>query len=445
MLNYPAEILDGTKSTTVWIRSLSRQELHAVIQDKEIPSELLPELARNIPAKFLYNLACHKKLQPNLRVTILRRIFKADASQLKNEAKMDAYNSILKLRGWSEKELQITRSYIQEVTKLLKNKKKKAKKAKVKREPKVAAAVKVVERRYVRPVPLPLPDSTLSNVAKYLDYHRAKALWQARSQIADIEFSQNLACSMFDQAVSEFPALARKATSTLSMEDLLSFRIELNQGLHKPASSEDMQDFVNGYKVKMRGEFASAFLTHFDADRDKNEVLYELMVRACAFSEEDRQQKLESLDSAASKYEQYLESLEPVLQYDTVSVTQGGMATITFKTSLNLQLTNTSFKYWRSSEDESFGFPVKFTINFDRKTKLNICTVTFTKLLAGETYVFRIAALANGQEIKLAPSEFEVPRLPIPQYQGINTYFENRVYGAPVPFGGGGERRWMQF
>jgi hypothetical protein len=250
---------------------------------------------------------------------------------------------------------------------------------------------------------------------------------------------------MFDEVVSEFPALERKTNDALSLEDLLSFRIELNQELHKPASSEDMQDFVNGYKIKMRGEFASAFLNHFDVDRDKNEVLYELMVRACAYSEEDRQQKLESLDAAASKYEQYLESLEPVLQYGTVSVTQGGMATIIFKTSLNLQLTNTSFKYWLSSEDESFGFPVKFTTNFDRTTKLNICTVTFTKLLAGETYVFRIAALANGQEFKLAPSEFEVPRLPIPQYQGINTYFENRVYGAPVPFGGGGERRWMQF
>ena len=442
MLNYPAEILDGTKSTTVWIRSLSRQELHAVIQDKEIPTELLPELARNVPAKFLYNLACHKKLQPSLRVTILRRIFRADASQLKNEAKLDAYNSILKLRGWTEKELQITRSYIQEITKLSKNKKKKPKKAKVKREPKVVAAVKVVERRYVRPVPLPLPDSTLWDIAKYLDYHRAKALWQARSQIADIEFFQNLACSMFDEVVSEFPALARKATNALSTEDLLSFRIELNQGLHKSASSEDMQDFVNGYKIKMRGEFASAFLTHFDAERNKNEVLYELMVRACSYSEEDRQQKLESLDSAASKYEQYLERIQPALNHGKVSVTEGGMATITFRASINLKLPENAFKYWKSAENENNGQSVRFKTDFDREAKMIVCTATFTKLSAGETYSFAVTAIHKGQEFKLESRKFKVPDLPPSAPYVFHDY---RHYGAPVPFGGGGERRWMQF
>jgi len=442
MLNYPAEILDGTKSTTVWIRSLSRQELHAVIQDKEIPTELLPELARNIPAKFLYNLACHKKLQPSLRVTILRRIFKADASQLKNDAKMDAYNSILKLRGWSEKELQITRSYIQEVTKLSKNYKKKPKKAKAKSGTKVVAAVKVVERRIVRSVPLPLPDSTIWDIAKYLDYHRAKALWQARSLIADIEFFQNLACSMFDEAVSDFPALARKANNALSLEDLLSFRIELNQGLHKPSSSDDMQDLVNGYKVQMRGDFASAFLTHFDADRDKNEVLYELMVRACAYSEEDRQQKLESLDSAASKYEQYLARIQPALNHGKVSVTEGGMATITFRASINLKLPDDAFKYWKSSENENNSQSVRFKTDFDREAKMIVCTATFTKLAAGETYSFAVTAIFNGQEFKLKSKVFKVPDLP-PSAPYV--HHDYRHYGAPVPFGGGGERRWMQY
>ena len=442
MLNYPAEILDGTKSTAVWIKSLSRQELHAVIQDKEIPTDLLPELARNVPAKFLYNLACHKKLQPSLRVTILRRIFRADASQLKNEAKLDAYNSILKLRGWTERELQITRSYIQEITKLSKNKKKKPKKFKVKRAPKIVTAVKIEARRYVRPAPLPLPDSTLWDVAKYLDYHRAKALWQARSQIADIEFFQNLACSMFDEAMSEFPALARRATSALSIEDLLSFRIELNQGLHKPASNDDMQDFVNGYKVKMRGEFASAFLTHFDDDRDKNEVLYELMVRACAYSEEDRQQKLESLNSAASKYEQHLAHIKPALNHGKVSVTEGGMATITFRASINLKLSENAFKYWKSSENEDSGQSVRFKTDFDREAKMLVCTATFTKLAAGETYTFAVTAIHNGQELKLESRKFKVPDLP-PSRPYV--YYDNRHYGAPVPFGGGGERRWMQF
>jgi hypothetical protein len=47
-LNYPAEVLTGGKPTIKWIKELSRQEIHAVIQDKEIPGKLLAELTKNI-------------------------------------------------------------------------------------------------------------------------------------------------------------------------------------------------------------------------------------------------------------------------------------------------------------------------------------------------------------------------------------------------------------
>jgi hypothetical protein len=62
----------------------------------------------------------------------LRRIFRANPSELKNQAKIDIYNNILKLQWWSEKDHQIARSYIQEVAKLPQNPKPKQKKAKSK-------------------------------------------------------------------------------------------------------------------------------------------------------------------------------------------------------------------------------------------------------------------------------------------------------------------------
>jgi hypothetical protein len=59
--------------------------------------------------------------------------------------------------------------------------------------------------------------------------------------------------------------------------------------------------------------------------------------------------------------------------------------------------------------------------------------------------MFAIAAKAKEQELRLEPGEFEVPHLPYVSPQGVNTYFGSVNYGAPVPIGGGGERRWMQF
>lgn len=445
MLNYPQEVLVGGKATVKWIKNLSRQEIHAVIQDKEIPAELLPELTKNIPVKFLHNVSCHKKLQPDLRITILRRIFRANPTELKNKAKIDIYTNILKLQWWSERDHQITRSYIQEVEKLSKNGQPKSKQPKSKSKKKTKVPAKAAETSSLRFTPRPLPDSTLTDISKYLEFHRAGALWAARSKASEIEYCQLVACLMIDGAVEEFPSLANSATDLISVEDLIGFRIELDTGVHTIATMNQMQDFLTGFKFKMRGDYAATFLDHANADQDKNEAVFDLMVRACSFSNLDYELKKQAIKSIASSYPQYLDNLESILKLDKVAVTQGGMATITFSAGLNVQFTDISFKYWKISEDESYGFPVRFTIKFDRKTKLNICTATITKLLPGQVYMFAIAAKAKEQELRLEPGEFEVPHLPYVSPQGVNTYFGSVNYGAPVPIGGGGERRWMQF
>jgi hypothetical protein len=445
MLNYPQEILVGGKATINWINNLSRQEIHAVIQDKEIPEELLPELVRNIPAKFLHNLASHKKLQPELRITILRRIFRADSAVLKNDSKIIIYNNILKLRWWSEKDHQITRAYIQEVSKLSNIEQPKSRKAKSKTKKKPKISVKAAEAPSLRYPPRPLPDSTLTDISKYLEFHRAGALWAARSKASEIEYCQLMACLMIDDAIKDFPSLANSATDLISVEDLISFRIELDTCVHTVVTINQMQDFLVGFKFNMRGEYAYAFLDQANVDLDKNEALFDLMVRACSFSNLDYESKIQALRLTAAGHQQYLENSESTLKLDKVAVTQGGMATITFSAGLNLKFSDNSFKYWKSSEDESYGFPVRFTIKFDRKTKLNICTVTITKLLPGQVYIFAIAATAKEQELRLEPVEFEVPQLPYVSAPGTNTYFGSVNHGAPVPIGGGGERRFMQF
>jgi hypothetical protein len=320
-----------------------------------------------------------------------------------------------------------------------------SKKVKAKKKGKTKVAAKVVKPTILRLSPRPLPDSTLTDISKYLEFHRAGALWATRSKASELEYCQLMAYLLIDDAIKDFPSLANSATDLISVEDLISFRIELDTGVHTVAAINQMQDFLVGFKFKMRGEYASAFLEQANVDLDKNEALFDLMVRACSFSNLDYESKIQAIRLTAAGHQQYLDNLESTLKLDKVAVTQGGMATITFSAGLNVHFTDISFKYWKISEDESYGFPVRFTIKFDRNTKLNICTATITKLLPGQVYIFAIAATAKEQELRLEHVEFEVPQLPYVSAPGINTYFGSVSHGAPVPIGGGGERRWMQF
>jgi len=112
---YPSEVILDAKKRLPWIKSLSKEALHRVVQDKNLPLELFGDLARNVPIQFLKNLSNHKKLPMELRVPILRRIYSAKIQEMNHAEKLNVLNTLVQMKNWSEREKQITNSYITEV------------------------------------------------------------------------------------------------------------------------------------------------------------------------------------------------------------------------------------------------------------------------------------------------------------------------------------------
>ena len=90
-VNYPAEILINPALQRKWIKGLTKAEIHRVVHDKELPVPLMGELYKSIPEKMLVNLIRHKKLPNELRPPILRRLFKANSTQMSTQEKMKIF------------------------------------------------------------------------------------------------------------------------------------------------------------------------------------------------------------------------------------------------------------------------------------------------------------------------------------------------------------------
>lgn len=429
---YPSEVLAGGKSCAAWIKNLSRLELHELIQDRDIPLTLLPELVSNIPPKYLRNLILHKKLQPELRVTILRRIYRASQNEINNESKIEAFRFVSTQKRWTKRELQIAQSYILEVNKqsgvaVSKPKRKKAKKHKD------TFALSFVVK-----------DANMSDISSLLRNFRTRLLCELQSTSSKFKDSETQASLLIEQASREFPSLSESAISQISIEELLAYQIAINQDLFVTSSVFQFEDFIDSYKTQLRGPLASDFLKHWNTQIPPAESLYQLMIRAASRSEEDFESKQKSLEMVSKRFDSHVLAMQPVLNYGQVNATSGGVATITFSASFNLEFTEMSFKYWHNSEDESHAFPVRFKVDFDRESKLNICSTTITSLKPGEAYFYAIHAMHNEHGFNLEPREFKIPDLPKAEPSSGYVRGDYRDYGAPVPLGGGGERRFNQ-
>lgn len=441
--SYPPEVLKGGGAATKWISALTRAELHLVVQDKELPFPLVTELVKNVPVKYLKNLVHHKKCTSELRITVLRRIYRAKQNEMKIPDRIQTYNAILKIRDLSDKEKRITNSYIRELEqgnyskdslKPEKERKKTTKKSKKKK--------KVVRRELP---PVIIRDSTVREVVNFLWSARARLIAELGENSKPLIDCQIQAGAIISESQVKFESLAIHSVHPTDMEDLLSFRMELNADLYRESKLGSNEEFIKGYKQINRGEIAKEFFTGIDIRKEAPEILYELMVKASSLSQSDFQSKLIDLHSASQGFRKYLQTIPPQLNYGKVEVTKGGMATITFSTSLNLEFTDDSFKYWESEQDESFAFPIRFNVKFDRKSKLNNCTVVVTNLLPGMRYKYGLKALHGDRILKLEPREFKVPDLPVAEPSSGYVRGDYRDYGAPVPLGGGGERRFSQF
>jgi hypothetical protein len=440
---YPPEVLKGGGAAMKWISALTRAELHLIVQDKQLPIALIGELVKNVPVKYLRNLVHHKKCTSELRITVLRRIYRAKPNEMKIPDRIQAYNSILKIKDLSDKERRITNSYIRELERGNHSKDLAQPQKPLKKTSKKPKRKKQVIRKELPPVVI--RDSTTSEVVKFLRSARSQLIAGLGENSKPLIDCRTQAGAMISDSQIEFENLATKSVNRIDIEDLLSYRIELNAGLYLVSTLGSNEEFIKNYKQINRGDVAKDFFTGVNIQNDSPEILYELLVKASSLSQSDFESKLLNLQSASQGFSRYLEKIPPQLNYGQVAVTTGGIATITFSTSLNLEFAVDSFKYWESEQDESFAFPIKFKVEFDRNRKLNTCTVTVTNLLPGMRYMYALSAVHGDRLVKLEPREFKVPDLPAVEPSRGYERGDYRDYGAPVPLGGGGERRFSQF
>jgi hypothetical protein len=221
--------------------------------------------------------------------------------------------------------------------------------------------------------------------------------------------------------------------------------MEIDSGIYGQESKNGAAKLFEEFHKDLRGEFSKKFAEEFLYIFDWHELLFALMLKAISPNTEDFSNYFSIFREVSLKYEELTARMLPVLNYGKVNLTNKGKVEVTFSSSVNLQFDEISFKYWLADEDESFGFPVPVKYSFDYSSRLNACTAEITNLKSGHRYFYGITAHCGDQTFKLEPREFKVPDLPkAPEPIGY-VYYDYRHYGAPIPPGGGGERRFQQF
>lgn len=440
---YPPEVLQGGGPAVKWIKNLSREKLHSVVQDKSLPNPMLRELARNVPVKFLKNLINHKKLDPDSRITGYRRIFRSSTQEMKNEEKLSSYKAILSINNITDKEKRIVNSYIQEIKKLLKNSSKQNQKASQKPQ-KIEPVIKTPPHVKYRQ-PIAKPDSTLEEIVRFLVFHRSSGLWKKPSIFAktqDFKIRSALLCHENNFDENDF---IKEFKTSISPEDLLSFRMEIDSGLYDKETSITSQYFIEQFRKDLRGNLAINFLEEFAHLKDWSELLFSLMLKAVSEGTAKYIANCSKIKYVSTLYEDLIIGLDPILNYGHVNTFGAGSAEISFSASVNLEIDEFSFKYWPIGEDESASFPVKLNKSFNFSSRLYQYSAIINRLTPGGLYIYGIYSKFNGRQFKLEPREFKVPKLPTPVPTTVNPNRIDFDYGAPVPVGGGAERRAHQF
>ena len=435
--SYPDEVKQGGGAAVKWIKGLNREQLHVIVQDKNLTIPLLAELARYVPVKFLKNLVNHKKMEPDIRITIFRRIFRAKTQEMKNEEKLSAYKAILNIRNITKKEIRVVNSYIGEVKKLLS----KANKSNRQSAPKTVKK-KSAERKDLYIAPAPKPDSNLNDIVNFLSLKRSRLIWQdSDTQIKTSEFKVKSSLLAHEYALNNEDSMS-SFKILISPEDLLSFRMEIDGGLYEEEKSFTSALFMEEFHQVLKGDFSRKFIEEFLGVVDWRELLFALMLKAVSSSKENYDANFARLKFVARGYEELISNMVPALNYGKVVATHSGKALITFSASVNLKFNDLSFRYWKSEEDESFGFPMPVKKTYDHATRLNSCVVEIINLKPGARYLYGISSELDGKSFKLEPREFKIPDLPV---KPPKTEYYSSSYDVSFPLGGGGERRFQQF
>jgi len=442
-VNYPAEILINPALQRKWIKGLTKAEIHRVVHDKDLPVPLMGELYKSIPEKILVNLIRHKKLPNELRPPILRRLFKANSTQMSTQEKMKIFSDLNCLTSWPRRERQMVNSYINEIQKQLASVKseKLTPKKKLNKKSDHSTNVYLYKLSKVTHVH---PDATNAEIAKYLMQQCAELVKSGTTNNSVTDLAAMYAHLAIKKGNFDIPEVPLSLRKYFSNYDILKFRFEIDLGVFSEKKSLESEELLISYGRALKGDLARTILDDIDSQEISSETLYSLILRTCSNSNHEYIVRKNSILEASTSIVGVLSRFKPLLNYGRVEVTKGGMASIDFSSSPNLEFSESSLRVWGASDGESKCKFVKFLVDFDSEKYLLRCRTTLTKLNSGERYFYAISGTCQNEELRLPPREFKIPDF-VPSIRRMDSRDTHYLsLGAPVPFGGGGERRFNQ-
>lgn len=443
LVSYPTEIHLDPAFQRKWIKGLSNTEIHRVIHDKDLPVSLMEELSKSIPEKMLVNLIRHKKLPSELRPPILRRLFKAKSNQMSAQQKMKIFSDLNNLTSWPRRERQIVNSYIHEIQKRLAPAKSEKPISK-KRFDKKSEHPRNVQIHKLSKVMNVHPDTTSPGIAKYLNQQYAELIKSEITNNSVTDLAAMYAHLTIEKGNFGIPEVPLSLRRYFSNYDILKFRFEIDLGIFSEKNSFESQELLISYGRVLKGDLARVILDEIDVQESSLETLYSLILRTCSNSNNEYFVRKNSFLEASKSIVGVLNRFKPLLNYGRVEVTNGGMANINFSSSPNLEFSESSLRVWSASDGESKCRFVKFLADFDSEKFLLRCRTTLTKLNSGERYFYAISGTFQDHELRLPPREFKIPDF-VPSISSMDSKETHYLsLGAPVPFGGGGERRFNQ-
>ena len=436
-LEYPLDLFDDPKELPKWVKTLSKEQLHVCAQDKEAPAAVLSEVAKNAPIKILKNLVHNKKLPPEARVPILRRIYRATDEEIKPIEKIAVYSSIIEIKSWSEREKQTAHSYISEVRKTIGNqplkKVQKVKKAKIEKMNDKQKQRPIVPPRIIEPP----KDSTESEIVASVfliigNLQNSNYALSSRLHKHSMGFR-----TLLDDYFSGYKSLGLAKDRNTSLEVLLQLEIQIQNDCFLNLENYSREEVERQYRRYTRGDLAETLLRKFENIQNPVELIQSLVLTLSSENENEIETKKDWVVETAKSFRDEIDNRQYEIKHIGMNISTSGMASLYFKTEPIVEIGSESIKYWKIIDGINQKIMYANDV-FHYDAAQNIYHCTFYKLDSGSTYGYQIFGQIFNLEISSNVMEFQtaIPRV----------HYENhRSSEISFSVGGGAERRHQQF
>jgi hypothetical protein len=435
-VDYPADSLQGGKRTIKWIRSLPKSEIHKVIIDKNLPESIMEDLCRELPFQYLQNFACNRKVPSRVRVMILRRAFRAQESDFKNDKKMQLFSVILGLSFVSKKEKQVAKSYIQEIQGPNTHGKRKRTK-----ETRSNSEVKTPNRVQAYFSSFQTKDSTKEEIfAVLIDLAFA-------SQSAEYKFDRQL----LQERVNVFWPIYMKESGNKSIlidPRLIVLQIQLSSGTLPIQSKLRIETLQETLRNKVRGSHRDELIANCLDQGNVNQTLHEMLIWTYGDDNNSRLRLKDYLSRFCGEFSRLRNEIPETISLFKIENVSDRKAKVEIETDSIVDMRNSNIIYWKSgTESEQDGFSEDFAQSYCPFNNKRRYVATLSNLSKDCEYSFRISIPNSSSEFVQLLHSFVAKRdEPVQIYEPWSGYSGGySIQDYIVPPGGGGERRRQQF